>query len=110
MPSKGGMSRNERLMARFVEIIGSNDLDALGEVLHEDFVQEIPQSGEVVRGIDNYKAILAHYPGQAETPIEGTRVRAVEKEPHYVMTPTFSVERVHGQSGQSRGNIHPSLS
>jgi ketosteroid isomerase-like protein len=103
MTSTAANGRNERLMNRLVEIIGANDFDALGEVLHEDFVQEMPQSGEVVRGIDNYKAILANYPGRDQTPIQGEVVRTIGEEPHYVMTPTFNLERVQGQGDNPVG-------
>ena len=46
-------------MARFTEIPSTNNLDALGEVLHEDIVQEIPESGGRVQGLNNVRAIFA---------------------------------------------------
>ena len=97
------MGRNERLLIRFTEILGPDDFDALEEILHEDFVQEIPQSGERVLGIENYKAILANYPGRNEAPIEGRYIRAVGEEPRYTMTPTFTLERVQGQGDSPVG-------
>jgi hypothetical protein len=39
------------------------DWDAAGELLHDDFVQEWPQSGERIRGRDNSMAINRNYPG-----------------------------------------------
>lgn len=40
------------------------EFEAAGAVLHDDFVCEWPQSGERIRGRDNYVALNAHYPGR----------------------------------------------
>jgi hypothetical protein len=108
MADVSGMGRNERLMMRFVEILNSNDLDALKEVLHDDFVQEMPQSGELVRGLENYKAILVNYPGREKVPLKAERVLAIGEEPHYVMTPTFNLVRVqsHGDNPVGIFKLH----
>jgi ketosteroid isomerase-like protein len=37
---------------------------AASPLLHDDFVFELPQSGERIRGRDNFIAMNAHYPGQ----------------------------------------------
>jgi hypothetical protein len=39
------------------------DWDGAGELLHDDFVQEWPQSGERIRGRENSMAINQNYPG-----------------------------------------------
>jgi len=49
-------------MARLTEIPSTNNLDALGEVLHEDGVQEIPESDERVQGLNNVRASFAGRP------------------------------------------------
>jgi hypothetical protein len=41
----------------------SHDLDAMEELLHEDFVEEFPQSGERVRGKQNWRSVTENYPG-----------------------------------------------
>lgn len=43
--------------------LGSGDWDAAGEKLHEDFVQEWPQSGERIVGRANALAINRNFPG-----------------------------------------------
>ncbi len=93
-PTSAG--RNQRLVRRFHDIISRNDMDALDEVLHEDWVQEIPQSGERVRGIDNIRAVFSHYPGAEETGLKSEVIGVVGEEPHYVMTPTFNLVHVEG--------------
>lgn len=40
------------------------EFEAVGHLLHDDFVCEWPQSGELIRGRDNMIAVNKHYPGQ----------------------------------------------
>ena len=40
------------------------EFEAVAPLLHDDFVLEWPQSGERIRGRDNFIAINKHYPGQ----------------------------------------------
>jgi SnoaL-like domain len=88
--------RNNRLVTRLVEIFNRSDWESLDEVLTEDFVQDIPQSGERVRGLENFRATVSHYPGVEETGMKLTPVQVLGEEPHYVMTPTFNLVRTGG--------------
>jgi len=47
---------------RFWELMASNDFRSVGEVLSDDFVLDWPQSGERIRGRDNYAAMNREYP------------------------------------------------
>jgi hypothetical protein len=40
------------------------DFEGAGALLSDDFVCEWPQSGERIRGRDNFVAVNAHYPGK----------------------------------------------
>jgi ketosteroid isomerase-like protein len=40
----------------------TNDFQAAGEFLHDDYLLEWPQSGERIRGRDNFVAINTQYP------------------------------------------------
>jgi ketosteroid isomerase-like protein len=42
----------------------SFEFAAAAPLLHDEFVCEFPQSGEVMRGRDNFIAMNQHYPGQ----------------------------------------------
>ena len=49
-------------MERFAEALAANDLDAQDALIHDDYVCNWPQSGEVVRGRANRRAIIEAYP------------------------------------------------
>lgn len=40
----------------------TNDFNAAGEFLHDDYILEWPQSGERIRGRANFVAVNEHYP------------------------------------------------
>jgi ketosteroid isomerase-like protein len=54
------------------------DFDAAGTLLHDDFVCEWPQSGERIRGRENFVAINQYYPGQWRCTIQRILVCADE--------------------------------
>lgn len=51
-----------RVVERFWAAMTRNDFPAAGEFLHDDYVLEWPQSGERIRGRDNFVAVNANYP------------------------------------------------
>lgn len=50
------------LVKKFWELMASNDFQSVGSVLSDDFVLEWPQSGERIRGRENYAAMNEQYP------------------------------------------------
>ena len=50
------------VVEQFWKAMQSNDFRAVGELLHEEYVLEWPQSGERVRGRENFVAINENYP------------------------------------------------
>jgi hypothetical protein len=96
MAEQVGTHQNRAALERMMEIVSSREYDALEEVLHPDFVQEIPQSGERVVGIKNFRKILENLPGEGP----GLKITPdpyiAGDEEHYVMTPTFTVVKVEG--------------
>ena len=50
------------LMKKFWDLMATNDFESVGSVLSDDFVLEWPQSGERIRGRDNFVAMNAEYP------------------------------------------------
>ncbi len=60
------------LVDRWVEAFTNNDLDSMAEILHPDFVETYPQSGELIRGFEKAKAIASAFPGLPEGEVIGT--------------------------------------
>ncbi len=54
---------NRDTVERIYGLISKQDWNSMREYFHEDFVQEWPQSGERIRGVDNVLAINQGYPG-----------------------------------------------
>ncbi|HEX7296637.1 MAG TPA: nuclear transport factor 2 family protein [Pyrinomonadaceae bacterium] len=50
------------VVKRFWSLMESNDFHSVGEVLSDDFVLEWPQSGERIRGRDNFGRMNQEYP------------------------------------------------
>ncbi len=96
MDERQNMHRNRAALERMMEIVTSGDYDKLGEALHPDFVQHIPQSGERVVGIDNFRKVLEHLPGAGSGLTIARDPHIAGDEEHFVMTPTFTVVKVEG--------------
>jgi SnoaL-like protein len=45
-------------------LMAGGDLAVIDELFTEDYVDEYPQSGEIIRGRHNLKALMAHRPGR----------------------------------------------
>lgn len=57
------MADNRSVVEQYLSAMGKNDVEAQERLLSDDFVEEYPQSGEVIRGKDNRRAIMENYPG-----------------------------------------------
>ncbi len=53
------------LVEEFWALIKTDDFRVVGSVLADDFLLEWPQSGERIRGRDNYAGMNEEYPAQA---------------------------------------------
>ena len=88
----------------YLHATNGRDLAALDRVVHADFEDFYPQSGERIAGATSLRAILENYPGG----YDGRGVaQVVGAEDRWVMTPMFSVVRIEGTgdtfTGVSRG-------
>jgi ketosteroid isomerase-like protein len=82
------------IIDRLLGALNTNRYDQLDELLSEDCVAEYPQSGEVVRGRKNIRAIFENYPGgRPQNSIDSAKVVGTDA---WVMTPTFALVRVTG--------------
>jgi ketosteroid isomerase-like protein len=57
-----GSDENRRVIEAFWSRMADNDWRAAGELLHDDYVLDWPQSGERIRGRENFIAVNQHYP------------------------------------------------
>jgi ketosteroid isomerase-like protein len=90
---------------RYLQATNARDVAALTDLVHPDFEDVYPQSGERTRGLANLRAIIEHYPSGGYVGA-GTE-RVVGTEDRWVMTPAFTVLRIEGRgdtfTGVSRG-------
>ena len=54
---------NHQIAKRYVDAVMAADPQRMAEVVCDDVEVQYPQSGEVIRGRDNYLAVLENYPG-----------------------------------------------
>ena len=55
---------SKEIVERFWAAMESNDFKAAGELLHDDYILEWPQSGERIRGRGNFVTINERYPAR----------------------------------------------
>jgi len=96
---------SKRVVERFWAAMHANDFRAAGELLHDEYVLEWPQSGERIRGRANFVAVNEHYPSAGRWSVAVHRLIA-EGDEVASIGPTPSRRR-GGRSGSSGGNCHP---
>lgn len=80
-------------MHAYVRAMVENDGDALARLRDTDWTLDYPQSGERIRGHASDRAIADHYPGGLPEVDPG---RIVGSEDRWVVTPSFTFERIAG--------------
>jgi limonene-1,2-epoxide hydrolase len=83
------------VVERFAKAIQDKDFDAQAALIADDYVEEMPQSGERVRGRANRDAVVRGYPGGVGT-VDADSSRLVGAEDRWVLTPTFAPLRIEG--------------
>jgi hypothetical protein len=84
---------NEEVVRAYMQAIVDNDAGALARLRDPGWVLDYPQSGERIRGQANDRAIADNYPGGLPEVDPG---RIVGSEDQWVVTPSFTFERVAG--------------
>ena len=54
---------NRNTLERFFQAFARHDLEAIDDLVHEDYVEEYPQLGERIRGIQTARTVNENYPG-----------------------------------------------
>jgi limonene-1,2-epoxide hydrolase len=54
---------NRNTLERYFQAFGRHDLDTIDALLHDDYVEEYPQSRERIGGKHNARMVAENYPG-----------------------------------------------
>lgn len=92
-----GERSNEEVVHAYVRAIVENDAAAMARLRDPDWTVEYPQSGELIRGHANERVIADNYPGGIPEVDLG---RIVGSEDRWVVSPSFTFERIAG-SGET---------
>ena len=90
---------NRETVENFYKVINARDFDAWEKMLDRDYLWEMPQSGERVRGVKNNCEMNKNYPGlpTAEPP------RISGSEDKWITTPSWTVLKVTGSGDNYTG-------
>jgi len=77
----------------FWQLLESSDIDAAQNLLHPEYVEIYPQSGERISGPANFRAILDNYPG-GQVRTEAPLAVVDTSSSGWVLTPGYTVVRV----------------
>jgi SnoaL-like domain len=90
-------SSHEVFNERMARAMNDRNFDEYESLLTDDYVGEYPQSGEVIHGPKNARAIIEQYPGRlprGSVDVASARIAATDA--RWVRTPTFTVVRAEG--------------
>ena len=76
-------------MERYAAALAANDSTMMRECLAPDYVGRYPQSGELIRGVENRLAIGENFPGQEEAKLSGTIREIRGRDDEFVSTASF---------------------
>jgi SnoaL-like protein len=89
---------HQALAERIAAALNRHDETIYDQLFTDDFVDEYPQSGEVIRGRHNVKSMMAHRPGDpSQAGVDLATVRARATDELKVVAPLFTVVRVQGR-------------
>jgi|BarGraIncu00222A_1022003.scaffolds.fasta_scaffold135463_1 ketosteroid isomerase-like protein len=77
----------------YLQAMNNGDTDALRALVHRDYTETYPQSGELIRGFENLHAEMAGHPGGFKG--KGTD-RVVGTADRWVVTPSSTLLRIEG--------------
>ncbi len=97
-------SLTRAVFERWTVAMTTFDFETLRDLIHPDYVQDWPQSGERVHGFAAFRAILESYPGGLVLPMEPETAQLMHGEEHWVMTPGYTVIPLAG--GGAISSVH----
>jgi hypothetical protein len=80
-----------------MKALNEQNLDEWETLVTEDYTEEYPQSGEIIRGRKTVRAAIENYPGGLlKDGLDASTTRLAATEARWVKTPTFTFVRVEG--------------
>lgn len=55
-----------QVVEKYIQCISDQNLEDLADLLHEDYVEEFPQSGERIKGKENWRKVYEAFPNMPE--------------------------------------------
>ena len=93
------MMGNRRVVELYAAALAANDFDAQDALVHDDYVGHWPQSGEVIRGRGNRRAVLEHYPG-AEGGLGPSTRTIVGRDDEFITGPSWNIIHLIGSGDE----------
>ena len=90
---------NRQVVERYAKALADNDLDAQDALVHDEYEARWPQSGEVIRGRANRRAVLENYPGAAEG-LRPVTQRIVGRDDEFVTGPSWNIIHLVGSGDE----------
>ena len=89
---------NRQVVERFARALEADDFDTQDALIHDDYILDLPQSGERIRGRTNRRAMIDHYPGRVEAGMRPSVGRIIGVDDRFV-TPPFPAWNVMHLAG-----------
>jgi ketosteroid isomerase-like protein len=90
---------NRQVVERYARALAEDDFDTQDALIHDDYEARWPQSGEVIRGRVNRRAILENYPG-ASSGLGPTTTRIVGRDDEFVTGPSWNIIHLAGSGDE----------
>lgn len=88
-----GDTGNRETVEKFFQALNNRDSAGIVKLLDAEYVWEMPQSGERIRGVENNRAVTENYPGGLPT-VETRRITGSQD--RWVTTPSWTVLKITG--------------
>ena len=91
------------IVERYAAALAANDSAMMRECLAPDYVGRYPQSGELIRGVENRLAIGENFPGQEEAKLSGTISEIRGRDDEFVSTqswPAWTIVHLTGSNDE----------
>ena len=87
---------NRGTVEQYARALADQDLDAQDAVIHDDYIGRYPQSGEIIRGRANYRAIGERYPGAEGGHLPVTPGSIVGRDDEFITGPSWNLIHLAG--------------